>query len=255
MLSALRRRGLLWPTLLALVALAVLLALGTWQMQRKAWKERLLTAIAERAHGPPLPLAEVVARRTAGADTEYQRVRVTGRFLHTGERHVYTVLASQAGYLVYTPLLTETGAIVLVNRGFVPERLKIPATRTEGQVAGAQSLTGLMRLPGEPSWATPTSEHARNVYFWPDLAGMSLALRALPEIGPQTPILPFFVDAEVEPRNPGGWPRGGTTNLALPNRHLEYSLTWYGLALTLIGVWIAFVTSRWRSTEGGDPPQ
>ena len=253
MFAALRRRGLLWPTLLALPALAVLLSLGTWQMQRKAWKERILGAIAERAQGATIPLADAIARRAAGADTEYQRVRLTGRFLHGGERHLYTVLSGQAGYLVYAPMRTEGGAIVLVNRGFVPERLKEPASRGQGQVGGEQTVTGLVRLPGEPSWATPPSEHARNIYFWPDLAGMTLAVRAVPEIGRDAPIVPFFIDAEAQPANPGGWPRGGTTNLALPNRHLEYALTWYGLAATLIGVWLAFVLSRWRATGPDDP--
>ena len=59
--------------------------------------------------------------------------------------------------------------------------------------------------------------------------------------------VPFFVDADAEPANPGGFPRGGATRLVLPNRHLEYALTWYGLALTLIGVFTAFARGRLRS--------
>jgi surfeit locus 1 family protein len=58
--------------------------------------------------------------------------------------------------------------------------------------------------------------------------------------------VPFFVDAEASPENPGGFPKGGVTRLALSNRHLEYALTWYGLALTLIGVFAAFAVGRLR---------
>jgi surfeit locus 1 family protein len=57
----------------------------------------------------------------------------------------------------------------------------------------------------------------------------------------------YTLDAEATPANPGGWPQGGVTRLALPNRHLEYALTWYGLALTLVGVLVAFLIGRWRA--------
>ena len=62
-------------------------------------------------------------------------------------------------------------------------------------------------------------------------------------------VLPFFVDAEAEPAPPGGWPRGGVTRLELPNRHLEYALTWYGLAAALVGVFLAFAAARWQQPK------
>jgi surfeit locus 1 family protein len=59
--------------------------------------------------------------------------------------------------------------------------------------------------------------------------------------------LPFVVEADVQPAPPGGLPRGGVTRLSLPNRHLEYALTWYGLAATLLGVYSVFSINRLRS--------
>jgi surfeit locus 1 family protein len=61
--------------------------------------------------------------------------------------------------------------------------------------------------------------------------------------------VPFFVDADAEPANPGGFPKGGVTRLTLPNRHLEYALTWYGLALTLVGVYAVFAAGRLRAVR------
>jgi surfeit locus 1 family protein len=65
-------------------------------------------------------------------------------------------------------------------------------------------------------------------------------------------LVPFIVDAEAEPAPPGGFPKGGTTRLELPNRHLEYALTWYGLAAALVVIFAAFAITRWR--RPGPPP-
>jgi surfeit locus 1 family protein len=148
------------------------------------------------------------------------------------------------GFHVYTPLETPDGRVVLVNRGFVPAGLKEAALRPAGQLGGAVTLTGLVRGPRPAGWFVPPSEPARNMFYWPDHAGMLGMMREGRE-GRPSPV-PFFVEADAEPANPGGWPQGGATRLALSNRHLEYALTWYGLALTLVGVFVAFARGRLR---------
>jgi surfeit locus 1 family protein len=85
------------------------------------------------------------------------------------------------------------------------------------------------------------------MFYWPDYAGMRRAVAS------DAQLAPFFIDAEAEPGNPGGWPKGGTTILTLPNRHLEYALTWYGLAVTLIGVYLAFARGRLRDADREAP--
>ncbi len=102
-------------------------------------------------------------------------------------------------------------------------------------------VVGLIRAPGRAGLFTPANDIARNLWYWRDLAGMSQSV-----LGAQAPsIVPFFVDAEVAAGS--DWPRGGVTRLTLPNRHLEYALTWFGLAAALIAVYFAFVLSRRRS--------
>ena len=241
-----RQAGLVWPSLLALAGLAVLIGLGSWQMSRKAWKEGLLAQIAARVKAEPLPLSEALKRWHDGGDVEYLHVGLTGRFLHGRERLVFAVDERLGpGFHVYTPLITAERQLVLVNRGFVPVPLEDAARRPNGQVSGEVTVTGLVRRPAPAGWFTPASEPQRNRFYWPDYQGM-LGAEQKADAEKLTPA-PFFVDADAAPANPGGLPRGGVTRLALPNRHLEYALTWYGLALALIGVFAAFARGRLRS--------
>lgn len=228
------RPRLAWLTaLLGLAVFAVLLALGTWQVERLAWKEALLASIAERMSAETVPLAEMETRYRMRPDVDYMPVTATGRFHHAGERHFLATWQGKSGFYVFTPLEIADGRIVLVNRGFVPYDLKNAGSRTEGQVLGEVTVTGLARNPlsGKPSWILPDNDPAANVFYWKDRDTMarSAGLRSAVEI------LPFFIDADATP-NPGGWPVGGVTQIDMPNNHLQYAVTWYGLAAALVGV-------------------
>jgi surfeit locus 1 family protein len=243
-----RLEELMWPTAFAAVGLAVLIGLGTWQLERRAWKLDLIAKIEARARAEPVPLAAAIAAWRRTGDIEYTRVRAKGRFRHDRESYVYMPGKEGPGYHVYTPLETADRQLLLVNRGFVPEALKSPDRRSPGQVAGEVEVVGLARGPGEKGWFTPESDVAHNLYFWPDHAGMLAAVLAGAKERPG--LVPFLVDAAAEPGNPGGWPRGGTTRLELPNRHFEYALTWFGLAATLCGVFLVFAWGRLRPVPG-----
>jgi surfeit locus 1 family protein len=234
-----RFRALALPLLMTAVGLAVLVGLGTWQLERREWKLALIERIEARAHADPLPLAAAKRRWEESGDIEYLRLALTGRFLHDQERHLYTIVDGRAGWQVITPLQTPGGEIVLVDRGFVPEERKDAAARREGQVQGSVRLTGLARAAGRPSWFTPDNRPDLNRWFWRDIPGMTASLP--PALGERA--APFVVEAEAAPV-PGGWPRGGVTRLALPNRHLEYAITWFGLAAALIAVFALYARRR-----------
>jgi surfeit locus 1 family protein len=227
---------------LSLPALLILLGLGTWQMQRLAWKEDLIAKIEARVHAPPVSLAEV--EKGSKDAIEYARVRVRGTFRHGGEQFVWAPDPQQGpGYHVYTPLRLDDGRFILVNRGYVTEALRSPSARAKGQVAGEADVVGLLREPPQRGMFSPDHDGKTGVWFWRDFDGMSRAA-----LGPDAgKAVHLFLDAEAEPANAGGWPQGGTTRLTLPNRHLEYALTWYGLAATLVAVLIAFMISRART--------
>ncbi len=240
MLSELRAKGLVWPAVMTLAGLAILIGLGNWQMHRLAWKEGLIAAIAERAHAEPVPLAAAERR---GGDVEYLRVKARGTLLNDKELDFYA-FDEQAGpgWHILTPLWIADGSVVFVNRGFVPDELKDAAKRRDGGPAGEVEIIGLARKPEAAGAFTPANDAGKNIWYWRDLPAMAAAA-----FGPETPrVVPFVVDAELDPRPPGGWPKGGVTRLELPNRHLEYALTWYGLAAALLGVFAVFAAARWR---------
>ena len=261
MLARWRAAGLLWPTLLSVAALAVLLGLGTWQLQRKAWKESLIAAITARTRAEPRPLDGHVLLIAGPVGAEYLRVRATGSFVHGQERHVFMPGREGPGWLVVTPLVREDGPLVLVNRGWVPDALRDPAKRPAGQLRGKVDVVGLLRAAERPGWFQAVNDPRANAWYWRDVAAMwrcrpgteaSQDCRRLsmpPELKHLPAALPFVLDAEPTPANPGGWPRGGATNLSIPNRHLEYAVTWYGLAATLLGVFAAFARGRLRAPQ------
>lgn len=228
---------------LGLVAFAVLIGLGTWQVQRLHWKEELLATIEARVNAAPRPLAAIEARLAETGDVDYWPVSLSGTFHHEGERHFFATHKGRSGYFVYTPLELDDGRLVLVNRGFVPFELKEPARRGEGQVEGRREIVGLARnrLDGKPNSLMPDNDLAKNVFYWKDLAAMA----ASAGVGRPADYLPFFVDADDAP-NPGGLPVGGVTLIDMPNSHLQYAITWYGLAAALAGVLGVWLWRRWR---------
>jgi surfeit locus 1 family protein len=229
------------------IALIILLVLGTWQVERLFWKEALIASTNERIKEPPLSLADMEKLYKEKGTVEYLPVTVSGTFMHQGERHFLSTYEGAAGYNVYTPLMLEDGRFVLINRGFVPYEKKDPATRSDGQLDGPVSITGLARDPlsAKPGFFLPNNDIAKNIFFWKDWAAMAESAD-LPDINQ---VVPFFIDADNKP-NPGGLPIGGVTIIEFPNNHLQYAVTWYGLALALLGV-VGTWLWRYRKTSRG----
>ena len=235
-----RKTGLLWPSISSAFALVVLLGLGTWQLQRLHWKNGLIAQIEARVHAAPISLADALAAVKRGDDLEYARVRATGMWVPGVEWHLWSPSPGGPGWHVYAPLRTKTGTVVIVNRGFVPDAHRDPATRLEPTSSNEVTLVGLLRMPELKHLFTPDNDVARNIWYSRDIGGMA---RAMPGGSSGADVAPFALDAEVGSAPPPA-PQGGVTRLELPNSHLQYAVTWYGLAATLIGVYVAFVWSR-----------
>ena len=242
-----RARGLLAPALATMLMAAFLIGLGLWQIQRLAWKEGLIREIDERTTAAPVPLpSRSTWAELRPDDYAYRHVSATGTFEHGEEIHVFRPLgeargpAHGVGDLVLTPLRLDDGGTVIVNRGFVPiERLE-PATRQDGQVQGRVTITGLMRESEPRNLFTPNDDPTRNQWFTRDPLAMAAFLHL-------ADAAPFTIDQDVSPIR-GGLPQGGETILDIPNNHLSYALTWFGLAAGLLGVFAVFAWRRLRST-------
>ena len=242
------RRGLLLPGIFALAGIAILIGLGVWQLQRLQWKEALIARVEARIDAEPVVAPGPGAWPSFDIDRyDFRPVRATGRFLHDKEVHVFAVIAEPkgpaggVGYRVMTPLETTEGWYLIVNRGFVPEAKKDAATRVEGQVGGAVTVTGLVRPPEPKGWLTPKADVPRNIWFNRDPAEIAAHLGL-----PAERVAPYTVDAAFDPSLPGGLPQGGETVVSFSNNHLQYAITWFGLAAALASVFVVFARGRVR---------
>jgi surfeit locus 1 family protein len=226
-----RFRLRLWPGVATLAGLAVLLGLGTWQVQRLHWKGGLIAARAAQLAAPPAPLPATAADWRGW---DFRKVSARGTFRHDLEQRfgAFTV-DDQFGQHILTPLIRPDGAAVLVDRGFVPADRAAVETRRQGEVTGPVEVTGIARYRGadRPGWFTPANQPKDRIWYWYDVPALAQATGL--------ELLPVVVEADATP-NPGGLPIGGQTRIELPNNHLQYAITWYGLAAALVGVYIAF---------------
>ena len=269
MLSVLREKRLLWPSVMTLVALGILLSLGTWQWQRRAWKNELVQTIEARSTATALPpeawpnlRCQTVQDVGLEFSCDYMRVTLRGTWDHARERHVFIAVPRQPngiggpGYWVFTPLVMaypDGAREIFVNRGFVPEAHKVSTGRAAGQLADVVEVTGLFRSAEPRSWFTGRNDEPRNIWYARnpfEFLAKDLGKQPAPAVpqsvggtGPSR--LGFYVDQTGEPP-PGGLPLPLAGRIAIPNRHLEYALTWWALAATLAGVFAVYTRGRLR---------
>jgi surfeit locus 1 family protein len=232
----------------AAVVFCVLVALGTWQVERRSWKLDLIQRIEMRVHAPPVaaPGREEWTRVTA-ADHEYRHVSVSGTFLNDRETLVTASTELGPGFWVLTPLRLEDGSLVLVNRGFVPTDLRDPASRQAGHIAGETTVTGLLRITEPGGMLLRSNDPAAERWFSRDVEAIAAA-RGL------TDVAPYFIDADAASADAAsgglGLPVGGLTAIKFHNNHLVYALTWYGLAV-MVAVGTGYVIRQ----TGREPPE
>ncbi|MFA6965321.1 SURF1 family protein [Bosea sp. (in: a-proteobacteria)] len=227
--------------MVALTCVAGLAGLGIWQIQRLGWKQALIQRVETRIRAEPVPAPGPAHWGGIGED-EYLRVRLTGRFLHDRETLVQAVTERGGGFWMLTPLVSEAGFTVLVNRGFVPPERRDPGSRAEARPGGSVTLTGLLRLSEPGGGFLRENAPDRDRWHSRDVAAIAQT-RGLENAAP------YFVDADATP-NPGGFPVGGLTVLRFANNHLVYALTWFALALMLACAMIFVLRGEYRLRHG-----
>jgi surfeit locus 1 family protein len=228
---------------MTLAGLVILIGLGVWQLDRKVWKENLITTLNTRLGRAPEDLPPRASWAQLREDKEeFRRVVFPAEFLDGEEALVYTAGSplrpdvKGPGYWVFAPARLAGGSIILVNRGFVPADRKDPGTRTEGAPHGTVDIVGVLRWPETRNSFTPADDPKNNVWFLRDsnsIAKFKTWLTAAP----------FYIDQEG-PVPPGALPKPGKLEVRLPDNHLQYAITWFGLALALAGVFIVWLARR-----------
>ncbi|HKT52818.1 MAG TPA: SURF1 family cytochrome oxidase biogenesis protein [Caulobacteraceae bacterium] len=222
--------------------MAILLGLGVWQIQRLHWKEGLLARIAALQASPPEPLAVVLRRAAEGLDVDY--VRVEGdcpEVERTAFLRVYAERDTRPGYRIVTTCSLGAGSpygSILIDRGFIDQTHADQLKPGAGKILSAP-LVGVLRKVDDRNFVTPQNQPAQNIWFWHDRLGMAAAL------GAAHPAPLFLMLESPPPPAPGPTPAPVPTDI--PNNHLAYALTWFGLAAALLGVYLASLWTRRRS--------
>ena len=228
-------RPLPWLTFWTLLGLIILASLGRWQLDRLNWKLETIAKVDARLDAAPIPYARALQAYRAGDDVEYLPVQVEGRFQHDQELFLYGLHEGVPGLFVVTPFIAADGTPLLINRGFTPTDKKSPDMRADGQVEGLITVRGLARQPVKRTWAeksfVPVDNQAERVWYRRDhatmgeVAGLSTA--------------PVMIDS-YGGENLAPWPKGGLTRIEFRNDHLQYAITWFGLAFGLFAVYLLY---------------
>jgi cytochrome oxidase assembly protein ShyY1 len=241
--------SLLVPGIAATVAFAILMALGFWQLERKAWKENLIATLAERmsASPSPLPPRGEWPSLTPTAD-EFRRVRMRAQFDPKHEARVYSGGAGlrddvkAPGYFAFAPARLPDGSIVVINRGHVDNPNADASLKPIAVPESSIDIVGALRWPEPPGWFVTPYSKRQDLWFVRDH-------RAMAQRYGWGEVAPFYIEME-SPAPTAGVPRPGRLTVKLRNDHFGYALTWFGLAAVLLGVFGVWAMRRRREAKG-----
>ncbi len=225
--------------LIALVAFCILIGLGGWQVQRLKWKTDLLHRIAALQTAPSEPIDAVLRRVQDHVDINFTRVQVDCPGLQTTPMlRLYAVYQGRFGYRMITvcPLSSGPFGSVLVDRGFVAQTGSAPPAPPPTGGPVLEPVVGVLRTPDRKSFAAAPNQPAQNLWYWRDLPAMASALHA-------SRPAPVFMMLQ-SPAPPDMIPRPVPVPIDIPNNHLGYAITWFGLAAALAGVYLAMLFGR-----------
>ncbi|MGA8172967.1 MAG: SURF1 family protein [Methylocystis sp.] len=235
-------RSLVWQSLLAAAAFALLLTLGVWQLRRLEWKESLISHIETRTTAAPTdPPLVGEWPRLRGEDYDYRHVRAEGRFDLAKKTQVFAQAPAgdadrEPGFFVLMPFELTNGGVVLVNRGFIAQS-KTGAGAWRSSPAGTTTITGWLRAPQSRNAFTPADDPGKGQWYTSDPLKIAAALGLVDPA-------PFVLQQENPPGNEDGLFRTAPDVSEIPNNHLSYAVTWFGLAAALAIIFAFYAKSR-----------
>lgn len=230
-------RPLPFLTAATIVALAILIGLGTWQLQRRTEKHALLDQIASRESAGPAPVEILFP---TGDYAAFRQATAQGTFDHAKEAYVFTPRSdtgpTRQGFRVITPFHLVSGGTILVDRGWVAEDHKAPATRAKGQTEGEIEIAGILRPSSKPATFTPPPEPATRTFYDRDS-------KAIADVLGVTLLRPLILESTTAVE---GGPEPLPSHVDIPDNHLGYALTWFSLAVVLLVIYLRYHVVRGR---------
>jgi len=221
-------------TATVLVALSILIGLGTWQARKVGPKTELLARIEVglKAEATRLPL-----HVDDPLSLEYQNVSFSGTVVGAKPARVYGInLDGKPGYYIYAPVKRPHGMAVIVNFGWVPLEYKKPVILPEGMI----EVTGVLLRSATPGPMTPDNNPEKGLWYTADVYALAA------HFGLRTKEFYHFRIFADHQGGAASLPRGGQVHVDIPNNHFQYALTWYGLGLSLLAVYGAFGMKKAR---------
>jgi len=228
-------------------------SLGRWQLRRLDERRAANAAISAGMDARPGAVESMLQPGAPAPDgAEWRRIHARGRYDASYELLVRNrPLDGRAGYYVLTPLVTESGTAMLVNRGWVAAGATA-ATRPDVPTApaGEVEVTGRLRLSERASGHT-------------GLPAGQVDRVSLPAIAAGLPYPIYGGYAELTEQSPA--PAGDPPRL-IPapdlseGPHLAYALQWFAFALMAVGAWVLLfrrelAEQRDAGQRAGDPQQ
>jgi cytochrome oxidase assembly protein ShyY1 len=239
-----RWRGVAGFGVFTLVMVALFIGLGLWQLQRRVEKHALIAALTERLAAAPGALPQPSQWNALHADLdEFRRVSFTARYQHLADAMVYSSGSavrddiSGPGTWAFMPAHLSTGETVVINTGFVQNTMQdrpLEDRAVARLITGEPvALTGYIRFPETAGTLTPAENVTKRLWFTRDHLAMARGLG-------WGEVAPFYIDLEA-PAPASGIPKPGPLEVHLKDDHMQYAITWFGLAGAVViafGVWL-----------------
>ena len=234
------RRFPIGLTIASVIGIAILIGLGVWQVYRLHWKEDLLAKIARLEASAPLPINQALAGGVASADLDFVRVTANCPDIETTPYLKLWAPREVAGFRLITPCALSGGPYktILVDRGIVTQD-QVPNLKPGQGRKLSQPIVGVLRKGDVRNFVTPDNTPSQGLWYWRDVPAMAASLGV-------TDAAPTFLMLE-KPAPQGFGPTPAPIPADIPNNHLQYALTWFGLALSLLGVYLASLWKRLKS--------
>jgi surfeit locus 1 family protein len=227
-----RNLALVFITLIACCLFLLFLSLGIWQVERLSWKKDLITRVDSRIEAAAVPVPSPTEWPSISAEKdEYRHVSAVGHFLNDKVIPVKALTVLGSGYWQLVPLQTENDGTIYINRGFINDDDFKTGALIENIPAGEITVSGLIRMNEPDGFFLRPNEPEKDLWNSRDITAFARKQNL-------DAVAPYFIDADkdnIGEATAGKQPVGGLTVVSFPNNHLSYAVTWFVLALMVLG--------------------